>query len=92
VKNLTYHGACGKSWLQIADRTSHCGGCHLTFSGLRAFDLHQRIENGRSVCLSPLALKPPLVARPDRRTGEPVWGQEGSPPVVAEVGSETTQG
>jgi hypothetical protein len=87
VKNLTFHGSCGKSWLQVGNQTGHCGGCHLTFSSGRAFDRHQRMEDGRSVCLSPLALEPPLVPRPDRRTGEPVWGGEGSPPVAEEADS-----
>ena len=83
MKNLTYHGACGKSWLQVGNRTSHCGGCHLTFSSSHAFDMHQRMDNGRSVCLSPLALKTPLVARPDSRTGEPIWGESGTLPDLA---------
>lgn len=88
MKQLTFHGACGKSWLQVGEQTSHCGGCHLTFSGLRSFDMHQRMIEGRSVCLSPLSLEPPFVARPDKRTGEPIWGREGSPPAVEEGDSE----
>lgn len=87
MKNLTYHGACGKSWLQVGNQTGHCGGCHLTFSGLGAFERHQRMIDGRSVCLSPLALRPPLMARPDRRTQEPIWGENGSPPDLARGGS-----
>lgn len=36
---LTTHG-CGKSWRQRGNRTSHCGGCHVTFEGLSLFDAH----------------------------------------------------
>lgn len=36
------HGACGKSWTQRGERTSHCGGCHETFATLGLFDRHRR--------------------------------------------------
>ena len=46
---MTTHGACGKSWTQRGERTSHCGGCHETFGALSIFDKHRR--DGR--CLPP---------------------------------------
>jgi hypothetical protein len=36
------HGACGKSWEQSGNATSHCGGCHETFVSLSTFDAHRR--------------------------------------------------
>ena len=39
---LTFHGACGKSWKQRGNRTGHCAACHETFEGLALFDFHQR--------------------------------------------------
>lgn len=39
MNGLTTHG-CGKSWRQRGNRTSHCGGCHVTFEGLSLFDAH----------------------------------------------------
>jgi hypothetical protein len=41
------HSACGQSWSGL--KTSHCSGCHLTFTTLLSFDKHRRI----SKCLSP---------------------------------------
>jgi hypothetical protein len=34
-------------------RASHCCACHLTFGGVRAFDMHQRLVDGRVVCRTP---------------------------------------
>lgn len=36
------HGACGRSWLQRGERTSHCGSCHETYATLGLFDRHRR--------------------------------------------------
>jgi hypothetical protein len=47
------HGACGTWWRQRGNETGHCGGCHLNFDGLRAFDYHQRTIGGRNVCVDP---------------------------------------
>lgn len=47
--SLTTHGACGRTWKQVGNRTSHCSGCHETFAGLRLFEAHRR--DGR--CLHP---------------------------------------
>ena len=91
MKNLTFHGECGKAWLQVGNRTSHCSGCHETFSSLRAFDMHQRIKDGKNVCLPPASTKPPLVARVCGRTGEPIWGESGSLPDLARGGSDQTE-
>jgi hypothetical protein len=58
------HGACGKSWEQSGNRTSHCGGCHETFVSLSVFDAHRR----DSKCLAPedvKYLKSGLAARAD---------------------------
>lgn len=41
-------GGCSNRW--SGENTAHCGsGCHLTFTGLEAFDAHR--SNGR--CLTP---------------------------------------
>ncbi|HEX6382227.1 MAG TPA: hypothetical protein VF180_13360 [Acidimicrobiia bacterium] len=45
------HGACGMSWTGAG--TSHCSGCHETFTSLAAFDRHRR--NFR--CIPPAALR-----------------------------------
>jgi hypothetical protein len=52
----TTHGACGQSWRQVGNQTGHCSGCHRTFASGRAFDRHQRIVEGRSVCTDPASL------------------------------------
>ena len=46
------HGACGRSWVQVGDRSGHCAGCHDTFCGSRAFDDHRR----DGACLDPAEL------------------------------------
>lgn len=50
------HGACGKSWVQRGNRTSHCSQCHETFEGITLFDRHQVRRDGVIVCLDPQAL------------------------------------
>lgn len=58
MNGLTTHGACGKSWRQRGNLTGHCGKCHETFEGLKAFDAHQRIlPNGQVHCLDPSTVK-----------------------------------
>ena len=63
--NMASHGACGKSWHQSGNRTSHCGGCHETFASLAVFDSHRR--DGK--CLAPVDVthnhKAPIAQRPD---------------------------
>lgn len=49
MKELTYHGACGKGWIQKGNRTGHCAKCHETFEGLTIFDAHQKIQDDGSV-------------------------------------------
>jgi hypothetical protein len=44
------HGPCGNWWTGAT--TSHCSGCHNTFSK-GAFDKHQRMTNGQNICLNP---------------------------------------
>lgn len=43
----TVHGACGQSWCGV--KTSHCSGCHRTFTAPSSFDRHRR----RGKCLTP---------------------------------------
>jgi hypothetical protein len=45
------HPGCGACW--TGARTAHCPRCHLTTSGIRAFDAHQRITGGIVQCLPP---------------------------------------
>lgn len=52
MSDLTTHGACGRTWHQSGNRTSHCSGCHHTFASLTLFDAHRR----DGACRSPLAL------------------------------------
>lgn len=49
------HGACGL-FHPPGHTFGHCGGCHRTFKGASAFEGHQRMINGRSLCLSPVDL------------------------------------
>lgn len=44
------HGACGAEWTGTTN--GHCSGCHLTFSR-GSFDKHQRMRDGKNVCLAP---------------------------------------
>jgi hypothetical protein len=39
-------GTCGARW--TGQRVSHCGGCHITTSGISAFDAHQTIHGCRN--------------------------------------------
>lgn len=81
MSKIVAHGACGVKWTQVANRTGHCSGCHLTFSSLRAFDRHQTIEKGVSVCHEPSDKG--LFSRPDRNVPDlVVWGEQGGYPVV----------
>jgi hypothetical protein len=52
-------GKCKKRWTGLA--RSHCGGCHETFAGIRAFDLHQV---GGNPCLDPAVKGMVEVAKP----------------------------
>jgi hypothetical protein len=61
-------GRCPARW--SGANTAHCGGCHQTFGGVRAFDLHRR----GGVCLEPADAGLQLL--PLRAT--PVWGQVGA--------------
>jgi len=46
-----HHPACGAYW--TGARTTHCAACHLTTSGIHAFDAHQRVTDGILRCLPP---------------------------------------
>jgi len=62
---------------------STCRGCALTFTGLTAFDAHQRSTDHRPhvECLDPRTLKHPLVAKVRERAGKrrTVWGFPADP-------------
>lgn len=62
----TWCPRCGTTWDQRGNQTGHCSGCSRTFASLRAFDAHQRIRDGESVCLDPATLC-------HGTTGEPLW-------------------
>lgn len=64
------HGSCGSRW--SGQRTSHCGNCHQTFTGLSAFDAHQRRDFGGLDCMPPEQCG--LVAR--ETAHGVVWGAE----------------
>lgn len=44
-------GRCDARW--GGTRTSHCGGCHQTFTGLSAFDAHRTGSHAKRSCLNP---------------------------------------
>ena len=55
---LVRHGACGLIWWQSGNYTSHCPVCHRTFTSLRGFDTHQRLDTrGRITCNDPSLMK-----------------------------------
>lgn len=74
-----HHPACGARW--TGARTAHCAACHLTTSGIHAFDAHQRITGGTLHCLLPNVVGLVPSARP--------WGvlwtlpAQGSAPWIA---------
>lgn len=38
----------------IGSSRCKCGGCQQAFNSLAAFDMHQRLDNGRVICMHPL--------------------------------------
>jgi hypothetical protein len=46
---------CGVTFKTHGNRTGHCSGreCHRTFDGLKAFDRHQTITDGKVTCHDP---------------------------------------
>jgi hypothetical protein len=68
---------CNCTWTGLS--TCHCAGCHRTFTSVTAFDMHQRIQDGRNVCLDPAVMRKgdgTFVMAVLRKTpdGQPVWG------------------
>ena len=64
---IVSHGACGKTWVQSGEATSHCGGCHVTFASLSTFDSHRRGQ---------LCIPPEMVSHRGfrlRRGGDDIW-------------------
>lgn len=73
AENLPNSCRCGARW--SGTKTSHCGvkGCHQTFSGVSAFDLHRR----GGVCGSPTKLGMSQIAsRPYQCWGFPAESGE----------------
>lgn len=68
---------CGTRWQQIGNQTGHCSACHHTFASLDAFDAHQRMVNGKSVCVDPAFLRTgagaPRFKTVADSVGTPVW-------------------
>jgi hypothetical protein len=69
---------CGARWHQAGNLTGHCAACHRTFSGISTFDAHQRITNGKSVCVDPATLTSGTTGKPRFKTytdpvGATVW-------------------
>jgi hypothetical protein len=48
---------CGVSFKTAGSRNGHCSGCHRTFVGLRAFDRHQTITDGKVTCHDPTGMR-----------------------------------
>ena len=48
--------------------TCHCAACHATFTGVAAFDAHQRLGPAGLACLDPAAVR--------RRDGTPAFERE----------------
>ena len=55
---LTRCGGCDGIWWQSGEYTSHCTGCHRTFTSLGGFDAHHREADCRRgfVCADPATL------------------------------------
>jgi hypothetical protein len=60
----------------VEPRGCHCAACHVCFSGLRNFDRHQLLIDGRTVCRPPQDLGL-VVLRTVHDTDQPVWGRPG---------------
>ena len=81
----TTHPQCGATWSGL--RVEHCTACHLTFSGTRAGDAHERYEDGKRRCLPVPELRArtkkngdPFFAVRVNEYGTEVWGQFDSRP------------
>jgi hypothetical protein len=66
-------GRCNARWGGL--NTSHCSGCHETFTSLSAFDAHRTGShaNGTRTCLPPTKAGLVQANRP-----YPCWGTEGN--------------
>lgn len=65
MTNIITH-SCGARW---SDKNiAHCAGCHRTFGGTRAFEMHRK----DCTCVDPHTMKGLAVAS-DPVTGEHVW-------------------
>jgi len=75
--------ACGAQWTGM--NVCHCAGCHRTFTGIRAFDRHQRVvDPPASCCLDPALIRrrdgtPALQPNSKGWWGEPATDSPGNP-------------
>jgi hypothetical protein len=68
---MTEQTTCAKCQTSFqGSKTSHCCGCHETFSSITAFDKHQRPSGAEELCKSPELVG---LVRHSRTWGE-VWG------------------
>lgn len=63
---------CG-AWWTGAGR-AHCGGCHETFSGITAFDLHRSQAGEHGTCRAPADVGLEVAERPYG----PLWRSPGT--------------
>lgn len=68
--NVVTCAKCRSEWSGLA--AAHCAGCHLTFTGINAFEKHRL----RGVCLLPSDRG--LVLSPNKWF--PAWGNPGDDP------------
>lgn len=69
--------SCGVRWRQWGNATSHCAGCHRTFTSTRGFELHRINIGGRRGCADPATKAKkdgtPMFARRIDAAGCEVW-------------------
>lgn len=70
--------------LPTRGRRSHCAGCHETFTSVSAFDRHQTLDDGGSVCYDPATRG--LVLRDGG-----LWSRPGDRPMAPFRGRGSTQ-
>lgn len=67
-------GGCSATW--GGTNTAHCGGCHITTTGVTAFDRHRNQRGERGQCQAPEA-----VGLVDAGRAYPCYGLPGDRPV-----------
>lgn len=75
MKTATH--SCGKSWVQRGNATSHCAGCHRTFTSTQGFDTHRIDTADGRFCTDPAARTKrdgsPMFLRAIDPSGAEVW-------------------